>query len=207
MSFDVGIVVAVFGDLDRWRPLAARALESARAQNPAQIEYVEGRSLHEARNEGLGRLRTDWVVHLDADDELEPGYLDAMARSAADLRAPAVRYVRGRHPGHATMLRVSGHLDHPCTADCLTEGNWIVVGAAARTELVRAVGGWRDYPWSEDWDLWVRCWKAGATIEPVPAAVYRAHVRHDSRNRAPERAFKLAAHQAIARANGLPVPA
>jgi hypothetical protein len=48
---------------------------------------------------------------------------------------------------------------------------------------------------------------AGATIEPIYGAVYRAHVRPDSRNRAPSREAKLAAHQAIARANGLPIPA
>lgn len=203
---EVGIVVAVFGDLDRWRPLAKLAIASAEAQNPAQIEYVEGRTLHEARNQGLASLRTEWAVHLDADDELEAGYLEAMATSDADVRVPVVRYVRSGYPAPAKMPRVAGH-HHDCSVACLEEGNWIVVGAAVRTDLARRVGGWRDFDWSEDYDLWVRCWHAGATIEAVPAAVYRAHVRADSRNRAPSRAARLAAHRAIARANGLPVPA
>jgi GT2 family glycosyltransferase len=77
----------------------------------------------------------------------------------------------------------------------------------ARADLLRSVGGWRDFDWSEDWDLWVRAWQAGATIEAIPGAVYIAHVRKDSRNRAPARSAKLASHRAIARANGLPVPA
>jgi hypothetical protein len=67
--------------------------------------------------------------------------------------------------------------------------------------MIRDVGGWRDFAWSEDWDVWLRCWLAGATVEAVPAAVYRAHVRPDSRNRAPAREARLAAHQAIVAAN------
>jgi cellulose synthase/poly-beta-1,6-N-acetylglucosamine synthase-like glycosyltransferase len=71
----------------------------------------------------------------------------------------------------------------------------------ARTELLRKVGGWRDWPLYEDWDLWLRCHLAGATFEAIPRAIYRAHARVDSRNRAPDRAARLAAHEAIHRAN------
>jgi hypothetical protein len=44
--------------------------------------------------------------------------------------------------------------------------------------------------------------QAGASVEALPAAIYRAHVRDDSRNRAPDREARLAAHRAIAVANG-----
>jgi hypothetical protein len=171
------------------------------------IVRVHGDSLHGARNAALDQVATEWVCHLDADDELEAGYFDHMAAGTADVRAPAVRYVRpGRRSGPAPYVpRVAGHR-HACTAECLPWGNWLIVGSLARTETLRAVGGWRDFPWSEDWDLWVRCWHAGATFEAIPDAVYRAHVRPDSRNRAPAAAEKLAAHRAIAEANGLPVP-
>jgi glycosyltransferase involved in cell wall biosynthesis len=201
---DVTVAVATYGD-QSWLELASeRAVPSAAALN-VPVVHVHGNSLHEARNTALDVVATEWVVYLDADDELEPGYFDAMAAAEADLRAPAVSYVRRGRPDPARMPRVSGHR-HDCTAGCLEWGNWLVIGTAAQTEMLRAVGGWRDFPWSEDWDLWVRCWQAGATIEPVPKAVYRAHVRHDSRNRAPAHAAKMEAHRMIARANGLPVP-
>jgi hypothetical protein len=117
-----------------------------------------------------------------------------------------VRYVRqGRNRTEPYVPTVAGHR-HACTADCLDFGNWLVVGSVARTELLLRVGGWHDYEWSEDYDLWVRCRHVGATFEAAPSAVYRAHVRPDSRNRAPSREFKLAAHRAIAEANGLPIP-
>jgi GT2 family glycosyltransferase len=182
-----------------------RAIPSAEALG-VPVVHAHGDSLHEARNTALDLVATEWVVHLDADDELEAGYVDAMATGSADLRAPSVRYMR--HSGSGSMPKipkVAGH-HHDCTADCLQWGNWLVVGTAVPADLVRKVGGWRDFPWAEDWDLWVRCWQAGATIEAIPQAVYRAHVHANSRNRAPTRQAKLEAHRAIARANGLPVP-
>lgn len=201
---DVTVAVATYGDR-AWIDLASRrAVPSALALN-VSVVHAHGDTLHEARNAALDRVETEWVIHLDADDELEPGYVDAMARGAADLRVPSVRYVHGGRAGTPRVPRVAGHR-HACVADCLAYGNWLVIGSAVRADLLRAVGGWRDFPWSEDWDAWVRCWLAGATVEPAPDAVYRAHVRHGSRNRAPLRAEKLEAHRMIARANRLPVP-
>jgi hypothetical protein len=197
---DVTIVVATYGD-DWWRRLAERrALPSADAQG-VPVVYAHARTLHDARNAGLAEVTTGWVVHLDADDELEPGYIEAMAGSA-DVRAPSVRYVRNGRPGFPAMPRVAGHT-HTCVAECLTQGNWLVVGAMVRTDLLRKVGGWRDFPWSEDWDVWLRCHLAGATIEAIPQAVYRAHVRPNSRNRGATHAQRMAAHRAIEAANGL----
>jgi glycosyltransferase involved in cell wall biosynthesis len=204
---DVTIVVPATDDV--WLRLARqRAIPSAQALGVPVVEGV-GPTVMDARNDGLAQVTTEWVVHLDADDELEPGYLDAMAAGTADVRAPAVRYMLpGGRPGTdvgPAMPRVAGHT-HACEASCLPYGNWLVVGAAVRTDLVRRVGGWRGYEWSEDWDLWLRCHLAGATIEPVPAAVYRAHVRWRSRNRAISPAKRLAVHRQIAAANGVPIP-
>jgi GT2 family glycosyltransferase len=189
-----------------WSTLAhQRAIPSARALGVPVVEG-SGRTVHDARNNGLAQVTTPWVVHLDADDELEPGYLDAMATGSADVRAPAVRYV---YPGNRAdvprMPTVAGHT-HACVAECLLYGNWLVVGALAPTDLIRQVGGWRDFAWSEDYDVWLRCHLAGASFEAIPQAIYRAHVRAGSRNRVLSRAARLEAHRAIAAANGIPGP-
>lgn len=205
MTPGVSICVATFGG-DEWRGLAeSRAIPSARAQG-VQVVAVHGVSLSKARNMALEQVETEHVIHLDADDELEPGYIAAMMQGTADVRVPRVRYIR---PGSAVgpvMLRVAGH-DHPqCTGDCLQWGNWIVIGAMVRTDLLRKVGGFEPWPLYEDWSTWLSCYQAGATFEPIPSAVYRAHVRRDSRNRDPDRDTRLAVHRAIARAHGVPVP-
>jgi glycosyltransferase involved in cell wall biosynthesis len=201
---DVTVAVATFGARSWVRLALERAIPSARALGVPVVHH-HGPTLHVARNAALESVETEWVVFLDADDELTPSYFERMAEVDADVRVPLVTYIANERPCRPRMPRVAGHY-HDCTAECLPEGNWIVVGAAVRAQLVRDVGGWRDFPWSEDWDLWLRCHLAGATIAPT-RAVYRAHVRPDSRNRAPDRAVKHAAHQAIARANGVPVPA
>lgn len=204
-KLDVTVVVGTFGE-QKWVDLAqSRAIPSAEALGVPVI-HVHADTLHDARNQGLAQVSSEWVSVLDADDELEAGYFDAMATGSADVRAPAVRYIRGHHAADPGVPGVAGH-QHLCTAECLPFGNWLIVGSLVRADMARTVGGWRDFPWSEDWDLWVRCWQAGATFEAIPSAIYRAHVRRDSRNRAPAREFKIEAHRQIARANGLPVPA
>lgn len=196
---DVTIAVATFGR-SSWIDLAReRAIPSAERFG-VPVVHVHATSLHEARNLAVDQVETEWVIHLDADDELDDGYIDAMASGSADLRAPAVRYMQGRIPDPLRIPKVAGH-QHDCTADCLPQGNWLVIGTAVRTDLVRQVGGWRDFEWSEDWDLWLRCWRAGATVEAVPGAIYRAHVRQDSRNRGASREVRNACHRAIYEAN------
>lgn len=195
---DVTVAIGTFGGPE-WVQLAEqRAIPSARSLG-LPVVHCHAATLHDARNGAVAQVTTEWVIHLDADDELEAGYVEAMAAGAADIRAPAVRYIdhRGRaaNPG---VPAVAGHR-HSCIAACLTAGNWLIVGSAIRADLVRKVGGWRDWPVYEDWDLWLRCHLAGASIEAIPQAIYRAHVRPNSRNRAPHIREKNRVHHDIIR--------
>lgn len=198
MDPSITVCVATYGDQE-WQVLAeSRAVPSALPQAP--VIRVHGDTLHGARNEALRRVQTERVVFLDSDDELEDGYIEAMAQGTADLRVPSVRYVtEAQRCRPAMVLRVAGHT-HACHAGCLPDGNFMVIGTSAPTALLREVGGFEDFDWSEDWALWARCVKAGATVETIPDAVYRAHVRWDSRNRGASQEKRLEAHWAIHRA-------
>lgn len=199
----VTVCVSTFGD-GKWADLAReRAIPSAQAQD-VRVVHRHGDSLHCARNAALDVVDTPYAIFLDADDVIEPRYVEWMERFTADVRVPAVRWVPvGRSWLPQTLPRVSGHR-HVCEASCLTEGNFVVIGAAARVDLIRKVGGWRDWPMFEDWDLWLRLHLAGASFEWVTQAVYRAYVDHESRNRAPDHDQRMRVHHAIAVANGLP---
>jgi len=189
---DVTVVVATFGAPEWERMALERAVPSAEAEG-VSVVHVHGDSLHEARNAGLALVNTEFVCFLDGDDELEPGFFTAIADAPmADVRAPSIRYLHpgryrstfGEAEGAAVMPQVvvHGH-QHQCHAECLAYGNWVVVGAPARTELVRAVGGFGDWLCAEDWALWISVWQAGGTFAQAPAAVYRSHVLSGSRNR------------------------
>lgn len=196
---DVTVVVGTFGGPE-WQELAeSRAIPSAIDQAP--VIHAHGDTLAKARNQGLAAVESAWVIFLDADDELTPGYVDSMRQGLADLRAPSVEYVKGGRHQHPYVPKVAGH-SHECSGDCLVDGNWLLVGTAARTEIVREVGGFREYEVYEDWDLWLRAYLAGASVEAIPEAVYRAHVRADSRNRAPSMQVKNRVHYEIVKAIG-----
>jgi hypothetical protein len=198
---DFTICIGTFGSED-WIKLAEeRAIPSAEAQGVPVI-HRHGETLAQARNACLGLAETDMVVFLDADDELEPGYIEAMAGGTADLRAPSLRQVREYQAGREVrpfMPQVGGRNHrHECTGGCLRDGNWLVVGTAVRRKLLLDVGGFPEgIDWSEDWAAWALCWKAGGTVEAIPEAVYRAYVRLDSRNHAPSAETKNHWHREI----------
>ena len=191
---DVTVAIGTYGDLS-WLDTARRAIVSAAAQAPVIHEHRG--TLAEARNAALDQVETEWVIHLDADDELAPGYIEAMAAADGDLRAPQVQYLGPGITRPPYFPHVWGHERHDCEGACLPQGNWIVIGAAVRTGLLRRAGGWQNEGLYEDWSAWLRCWLAGGAIGRAPDAVYLAHVRPDSRNRAPAQHEKEHWHRVI----------
>jgi len=205
VSTGIGVVIPIFGDLKAWRPRAARAAASAAAAGADQVEVVEASTLHDARNTGLARLGQDWVVHLDADDVMDPGYLgkaraSISASPGVDVHVPYVRYWRGNVAGDRSQLTVSGH-SHECRQECLPSGNYVVVGAPARVQLLQDIGAWRDWPIYEDWDLWLRAHLTGGVFAWFPGT-YDAYRRPGSRNRA-GRQVGTTVHRQIAASCGV----
>ncbi len=178
----VSIIIATYGD-DFWRQLALKRSYSS-AINQGAHEIIVGHdeegTVASVRNELAEKAEGDWLCFLDGDDELAPGYLDAMQRAFEQvslggslLLAPAVSYVSMR--GKVEPAKFWGE----CS---LTTGNWLVIGTLVEREMFFKVGGFEEWPIYEDWALWARCWTAGAVPVKVPEAVYRAHRKPGSRN-------------------------
>lgn len=176
---NVSILICTYGH-DAWRDAAwGIAYRSAFDQNARQVNVIHqpDGTLARARNEAALRATSDYLCFLDADDELAPGYLDAIEQAHHDapgwaLYAPAVQYV---HPDGATDPAIPNAGRWPDMNEC-------VIGTVLRRDLFNEVGGFRELPSLEDYDLWLRCVKAGATIVHVPDAIYRATARPGSRN-------------------------
>lgn len=185
MGDRVGVVIGTYGDRDTWEPLVERARLSVAAQtvDPAILIHNHAVTLREARNYGAVDCEAhvdggvDWLIFLDADDELDPGYIEAMLAGTGDIRRPATQ---GIHE--------DGTIEEPAMIPEPSLGlrvrNYIVVGAMCRADLFFQIGGFDDYEMLEDWALWRRMVAAGATVGDVPDAIYRIHVRPESRNAA-----------------------
>lgn len=176
-----------------------RALESVRAQRrrPDQV-VVERDSLRtgadRARNRALERVTADVVAWLDDDDELKPNHVMAcmrvmeQSREQPDLVYPAPQVRGGKDP---TAVSVQGQWVSPWGVRFGSEqaahmrrfGSFIPMTHVVRTDLVRAVGGFRPgtevttegvgrrYR-GEDEDYLVRLLDAGAVFEHLDARTW-----------------------------------
>ena len=71
-------------------------------------------------------------------------------------------------------IDATGWLSERVAAE-LREHNFIAACAAVRTEVLRAIGGWKILGgkyWSEDWSTWIRLADAGARFACVPKVLY-----------------------------------
>jgi GT2 family glycosyltransferase len=146
------------------------------------------------RNELAQDAKGDWLLFLDADDELAPRYIQAMehAERPNSLLTPSVQKI--------IKKRENPPVFYP-EVDLMT-ANWLIIGTLVERDLFLRVGGFEDYPHGfEDWSLWYKCAKVGAEVVRVPKAVYRQHVNPQSKHRLgwKDRRWQVETHERVQR--------
>lgn len=199
MTPSFSIIVGTFGDQDFWGGVAAaRAIPSAENQTlPAEVIYSHSSTIAEARNLGAKQAAGSHLIFLDADDALDPYYVEGMWDRLRDEPEPPFQLIRPATFG----IRADGvEDDHEIVLPPkpILEGNFMVIGTLIASELFEKVGGFNEWPLYEDWELWIRCWRAGAVFTASPDSIYHVHVRDDSRNNQP-RPVQLKAYRDIQR--------
>ncbi len=169
-------VVVANGCSDGSTEIARRA-----AEQDARIGVIERdeADLVSALNAGLDRCRAPLVARFDADDLMAP---ERLARQVAALAAhPEWAAVTcgvdfaavGGAEGGAGMARHVAWLNGLDTPEALRAARFVDAPVAHpavtfRAEVVRALGGYRDGPFAEDHDLWLRLFEAGHGFGAVP---------------------------------------
>lgn len=210
---DFAIVIASHGDR-YWADLAERrALPTALEQLGGKVEVYIGHdsssdSRATVRNALAEKVTSDYIVFLDADDELAPGYVEALQQAWMQgailedwgpLLVPRVQYVERGKPQTPKFWPVPIEIDKG--------NNWMVVGTAVPRDLFFEVGGWREFRGTgtlneyDDWDLWIRCQLAGAAPVKVPDAIYVAYIERHSAHRTAAFRMKQAWRDEILAAN------
>jgi len=182
----ISVVIPTFGydpnesnssECLEWEHRSSIAIASAlncRSDKDFEIVRSYGKNLANARNDGAKRANGKWLIFLDADDELDSGYISAMANASGDIRKPStLGVVDGVEDDAPVMIPKKN----------LLMANHIVIGAMVRRSMFLLAGGFRDLPALEDWDLFLRlCVEMDAKIEEVHDAIYKVTVRSGGRN-------------------------
>lgn len=176
---DLGVVCVDDGSRDGTGEVLA-----ALAERDRRVVVVRGpgEGIARALQRGLAACDAELVARMDADDVAHPERL-AVQREAlrADRTLAAVgsrvslfprRAVRAGMARYAAWLNglVSPEL---VDRDLLVEAPLVHPAATLRRDRLEGVGGWRDGPFPEDYDLWLRLAAAGGRLSNVPRTLLR----------------------------------
>lgn len=172
-------------------PESKVALESFKDTPSVQIIYQSNAGVAEARNRGLKESISPFVICLDADDKLDPHYIEALL--------PALRADRGLGIAYTGLgfIQPSGEItpaNWPIAFDWAIQsrggvppGNCIPAAAMFRKSLWERAGGYRqEYAPGEDAEFWTRGLSVGFTARKVVDDAffhYRAHSGSASRSK------------------------
>src|SRR5207249_74344 len=138
----------------------------------ARIRYIRhdtNRGLAASRNTGLQAGCGPFVLCIDADDFLDPGFLaatlDAIERQDADCAYTEYQLIglsRDVWPWQ------------PKSANEIASVQWLPgPGVVMRRSVWEQVGGYSaELRWNEDWDFWIGVVHRGVSFERVPRPLY-----------------------------------
>jgi hypothetical protein len=174
---DLALVCVDDGSTD-----ATPGILSRLAERDPRVVVVRGpgEGIARALARGLGRCDGEVVARMDADDVAHPARL---ARQLEALEADpslaaigsAVRLFPRRQVREG-MRRYAAWLNGLTTPDLVRRDLFVEAplahpAAAIRRRALDAVGGWRDGPFPEDYDLWLRLAEAGGRLSNLPEAL------------------------------------
>jgi glycosyltransferase involved in cell wall biosynthesis/predicted NUDIX family NTP pyrophosphohydrolase len=138
----------------------------------------ENKGLAAARNRGIRESTGRYICCLDADDRLQPEFLEK-AFTVLDTQ-PAVGFVTGYFQMFGERTDVFRY--QTCAFPEMLVYNQAVEPSLFRREAWERAGGYCETFTSsgiEDWDLWITILELGYRAEVIPEIVWNYRMRHD----------------------------
>lgn len=183
-------------------------LDQVGAQDPRfRVFHAPHAGIVAALNHGLTHVRGDLVARMDADDQCDP---ERLALQAAYLQAHGdVGLVASQvaYDGDATLNRgFSLYVDwsnqllapEAIYQNRFVESPLVHPSVMFRRSCVTQFGGYRDGPFPEDYELWLRWLDAGVRMAKLPRQLVSWREREDRLTRVHERYTDLAFYRAKA---------
>lgn len=141
------------------------------AWSRTRVIHQENRGLSAARNTGMSSAKGEYVVPLDADDELEPRFIETLAAALADRPNAAFAACRAVLFGDINAVWIP----RPYNAYQLLLSNSVVGCVLLRKSAYEDVSGYDEAlrNGNEDWDLWIRLMERGWDQVEVPEFLFR----------------------------------
>jgi glycosyltransferase involved in cell wall biosynthesis len=143
---------------------------------PVQLITQPNRGVCVAGNTGFAAATGDYVLRLDADDRLTPGYVEKTLRALESHPWAHFAYTAAEYFG----ARTGSYPIEPFSPDTLAERNYVNASALMRRRSLEDVGGYNVNMRAgryEDWDLWLSFAERGLAGVMVPERLlmYRQH--------------------------------
>lgn len=163
-------------------PAARRVVADLGDPRVRLVRHAENRGLAAARNTGIRASDTPYVLCVDADDALDPRYLERLLpRLEAD---PALECAFSDLQLFGVL---EGHKPHHLPADGeILRGQPVPPNALMARRLWERIGGYDESPTMrigrEDWEFYIRAFTAGCRAVHVAEPLYRYRTAAQSMN-------------------------
>ena len=158
----------------------------------ANVEYLrfEHGGVYAVRQSVLSKIRGEWFLNLDADNWIEPEFIDKVSEVIESNRNTgnlAFVYTDMRQFGDREAYVKRPDFD----VGLLKRGNYLDMNSVIRTEQAREIGFDRDFNDGQgDYDLFLSLVKRGYVGVRVPEALVHYRIHNDSISRIGQKKFR-----------------
>lgn len=161
----------------------------AKKETRLQVIHTKHAGLINALNTGLAHAQSPYIARCDADDVIHPDRLQLQydyLQSHSNIAIISSRIQCFPRPQIATGFYMyehwlnSLHTSHDIARDMFVESPIVHPSIMIRKSALETVGGYCDFGWAEDYDLWLRLHLAGFKFAKLPQTL---HFWRESANR------------------------